>query len=618
MSQSLVDRYCAAPHVTALTAACCEPRTGAQVTADESGTVAIVRPHEPFPNQVFTMGAPVRGAVAISDDAALVAVGDDNGTVAVYDTMDGSCLFENIKEGHAGTARAMRALAFNPGANLLATLAVDGIIRIFDLQTWGRYGNHQRFGGETLQFDEEGRRLLALDPDRQPKLLDIETHEIQSFDPIPGGGGAVAARFTLDHKHVIVLTETDIAVFGAVDLAVRYRISARGTTGLLSLALSPDGQSLAAVTHRSVHTFSVPELTPLGSERHTAADPTTAVIWDERGVAVGGADGSLHRPGTEGGMDPVLCCTGNGDQRVAVHGDQVALWTGDARRLVFRAPWRFVEVRVDPGARLMAGLASDGTGVHVFGASTGTLLFDAGADTHETPLLEVGGAVVACLLPAGGLRWYELQRNSALELGWVTTFALSSNGSWLAVAAPNGDVSIIDPATGEDALPKVTRLQNTPVRLLAFVQRRAELLVLDENGLLEIYELPIHQGQERKGQEYRGRVLAQLDRLPDRMWGVHQGGRHAAVRIPDVGTQSCNVLFVDLDSGEVASEVAGLLPYVWVDADRGELVQPARGAAILEVDRWGNEQRVLRSLPGGEWITFDLRGVRAASPAALG
>ena len=65
--------------------------------------------------------------------------------------------------------------------------------------------------------------------------------------------------------------------------------------------------------------------------------------------------------------------------------------------------------------------------------------------------------------------------------------------------------------------------------------------------------------------------------------------------------------------GEVVSEVPNLLPYAWVDPETGTILQPARGSAILEMDMEGNESRVLRTLPEGEWISFNARGVVAAS-----
>ena len=55
----------------------------------------------------------------------------------------------------------MRALAFNPQGTILASLGIDGVIRVFDIQRWERIANWQGFAGESLQFDDRGEKLLA-------------------------------------------------------------------------------------------------------------------------------------------------------------------------------------------------------------------------------------------------------------------------------------------------------------------------------------------------------------------------------------------------------------------------------------------------------------------------
>ena len=92
MHASLVDQYCAEPHSGAISAAVCDPQSGATVTADDWGTVSITRPNERSPAFIYTMEAAVY-AVAISAGGALAAVGDENGTVSVFKTWDGSEVF---------------------------------------------------------------------------------------------------------------------------------------------------------------------------------------------------------------------------------------------------------------------------------------------------------------------------------------------------------------------------------------------------------------------------------------------------------------------------------------------------------------------------------------------
>ncbi|MEZ4236100.1 MAG: WD40 repeat domain-containing protein [Myxococcota bacterium] len=607
MQLSLIDRYCASPHAAPLTAAAVDPQSGAAVTADAWGTVAIARGGERYPAILFDMGSPVTGAVAVCRGGALVAVGDDQGTVAVYKTWDGSCVFEDIKDGPAGQARAMRAVAFNPQATIVATLSIDGIVRIFDIQRWERLANYQGFSGESIEFNERGERLLVVDTLGQPKLLDLMSQEQLDLEMVPGG--VRAARFTPDGRNVVAIGQAGITLIGLPDGRIRNSFSARGSSGMLTIVMSPNGDALAAVTGRSVHTFTLPELQLASSEKHGAAEPTTAAIWDFRGVAVGGKDGLLHRPGGKPSLESVVCCTGFGEHRVAVHGERVAVWSGNRQRRPFNAKKRFVEVKVDRDGKLLIGVPDDRSGVQVFEARTGRHLFDAGPDTADTPKMEVGGSIVACMLTRGGLKWYDLRKNNVFELPWVTTFALSGSGTWLAVVTPKGQVRVLDPSTGKDAMPKPDRIAEIPIRLVSFVNRRPDMLVLDNDGVLGVYDLGV---SVKDGVSAQGRDVLDLNVDVDRLWGI-TGGKYAAIRFQVPETQTATVIFVDLGTCEVVSEVGDLLPYAWVDPETGDILQPARGAAVMELDMWGKEKRVLRALPEGEWLAFDERGVLDAS-----
>ncbi|MEQ1506928.1 MAG: WD40 repeat domain-containing protein [Myxococcota bacterium] len=607
MQLSLIDRYCASPHAAPVTAAAADPQSGAAITADAWGTVAITRPGEVYPGILFDMGSPVHGAVAVCAGGALVAVGDDQGTIAVYKTWDGSCVFEDTKEGPAGAQRAMRAVAFNPQATIIATLSVDGIVRIFDIQRWERLANYQGYSGESIEFNDRGDRLLVIDTLGQPKLLDLMSQEQLDLEMVPGG--VRAARFTPDSRHLVAIGQAGITLIGLADGRIKNSFSARGSSGMLALVVSPKGDQIGAVTGRSVHTFSLPELHPISSEKHGAPEPTTAATWDWRGVSIGGKDGLMHRPGAKASLEAVVCCTGFGEHRVAVHADRVAVWTANRQKRPFHAKKRFVEVKIDREGRLLIALPDDGSGVQVYEARTGRHLFDAGPDTADTPKMEVGGSIVACMLSRGGLRWYDLRQNNVFELPWVTTFALSGSGTWLAVVTPKGQVRVIDPATGKDAIPKPERPAEIPIRLVSFVNRRPDMLVLDADGVLGVYDL---QDSVKSNAVATGRDVLNLNVDVDRLWGI-TGGKFAAIRFQVPETQTATVIYVDLHACEVVSEVPDLLPYAWVDPETGDILQPARGAAILELDLRGAEKRVLRALPEGEWIAFNDKEILDAS-----
>ncbi|HHO52789.1 MAG TPA: hypothetical protein ENK18_18415 [Deltaproteobacteria bacterium] len=607
MALTLIDKLCASPHAAAISAAAFDPQSSASITADAWGTVAITKPGDSYPGILFDMGSPVQGAVAVCRGGALVAVGDDSGTVAVYKTWDGSCVFEDTKEGPGGQARAMRALSFNPQATILASLSIDGIVRIFDIQRWERLANYQGFSGESIEFNDGGDRLLVIDTLGQPKLLDLMSQEQVDLEMVPGG--VRVARFTPDGRHVVAMGQAGITLIGLPDGRIRNSFSARGSSGMLTVVVSPQGNAVAALTVRSVHTFALPGLTPERSEKHGAAEPTNAAYWDWRGVAVGGKDGVMHRPGTRPSLEAVVCCTGFGEHRVAVHGERVAVWAKNQQKRPFHARKRFVEVKIDRDGRLIIALPDDGDGVQVFEARTGRHLFDAGSDTADTPKMEVGGSIVACMLTSGGLRWYDLRENNVFELPWVSTFALSGSGTWLAVVTPKGQVRILDPSTGKDAIPRPEPLADVPVRLLSFMNRRPDMLVLDAEGVLGIYDLTRSVKEKIPA---TGRDVLDLNVDVDRLWGI-TGGQYAAVRFQVPETDTATVIYVDLNTCEVVSEIPDLLPYAWVDPESGDILQPARGAAILELDMRGRERRVLRALPEGEWVAFDQDEVFAAS-----
>ena len=602
---NLADQYCPDPHAAPLTAAAFDADSGAKVTADAWGVVAVTQPNQRWPAFVFQVGGAVTGAVAVARGGSLVAVGDDNGTIAVYKTYDGSCIFYDAKDDGSGPYRAMRACAFNPQATSVACLSIDGVVRVYNIARWELLGEWPGFGGETLEFDRErGERLLAIDSLGQPKLLDLVSQEaIDLRDTIPGG--VQMARFTYDGEHIVTMGMTGITILALPDGREVNSFTAKQSSGMMNIVLSPDGSSLAAITQRSVHVFALPSLEPQSSEPHGAPEPTKAAMWDQGGPAVGGQDAHLHRPDSEPSLEPIVCCTGYGDHRVAVYGDKIAIWEGNRMRRPFSAKRRFVEVKIDRDGRLVCALPGDGQGVQVFEAKSGRHLFDAGPDTADSPKIEVGGAIVAAMLPTGGLRWYDLRSNNVFELPWVQGFSLSGGGTWLGCITPKGAVKVIDPATGKDAIPAPEPLAGVAVKLVSFVNRKPDMLVLDAENVLSIYDLSVSVTEARPA---KGRDVLDLNVPVDRLWGI-TGGRYAAIRFQDYEAQSAPVIPVDLDAAEVVAEVPNLLPYVWVDPETGFILQPARGGAIQEFDLYGQERRILRALPESEWICFGPNGI---------
>ena len=603
---SLLDQFRPNVHDAPVTAAVFDPDSGTIATADAAGVVAVTRRGERSPGLVLHPGVGV-AAVGLVRGGSLLAVGDTDGTVGVFRTDSGEEVFREFREGQRGRVRAMRGVAISPGGTRLAAIAVDGLIRLWDVQKGQREVAWQGFGGSSVAFDARGDRLLCVDKDGQPRLIDLRSREGLPMDRLQMP--AQVACFTSDNTYVVCAGPSGISLLRVVDGVLCASFATRGGSGIRSVQLSPDGRQAAAVTTRSVHTFGLPDLAPANSWSHGAPDPSGAAYWGAEGLRVGGADGILHG-GTAGrGVPPVGSVCGFGVHRVAAHSEHLALWNDTRRVGVVKTPADIVEAAIDRDGRLVATRSRTGP-VCVWSAQRGQKLFDGGPDTVGAEQVVVGGSVVAARLAGGGLRWWDLHGNQAFQLKWPQAVALSGSGTWLGVVTPRGSVRILDPRSGRDAVHPPVPLAEVPAARLAFVNRRPDLLVVDREGVLGHYDLarPI-----REGRPGEGRDILDFSVAIDGLWGI-TGGRLCAVRIPD-GSRS-TLLFVDLERCDVVHELTGLHPRSWVDPETGLVLEPAPGGALLERDPDGTERRVLRSLPGDEWVCFALNGILEASEGA--
>ena len=66
----------------------------------------------------------------------------------------------------------MRGVALSPDGAQLASIAKDGILRVWDL-TREQRNAWRGFSGQSIAFDPRGERLLAMDEEGQPRLMDL-------------------------------------------------------------------------------------------------------------------------------------------------------------------------------------------------------------------------------------------------------------------------------------------------------------------------------------------------------------------------------------------------------------------------------------------------------------
>lgn len=604
---SLVDQFCPNIHDAPITAASTDPESGTVATADQSGVVAIQRPGEAAAQLIFQPGEEEVRAINLIRGGAMVAVGDDTGTIGVYHTQDGEAVFQELRDGARGRVRAMRGVALSPEGGTLAAIAKDGLLRVWDLSRNERNA-WRGFSGSTVEFGPRGQRLLAMDESGQPRLMDLTTLQALYMDKLQTP--ADRARFTRCGTMIVAAGPSGLSLLRVVDGHMVASFATKGGSGILDLQLSPDGSRAAVITQRSVHVFSLPELEPLDSFRHGAPSPTGATLWHAGGVRVAGDDGLLHGGGG-GSLGAVTSVTGAGVHRVAIHDEVASIWMDNAQRSIIDMGMKPIETRIDRDGRLLIARPARGP-VQVYRCQDGTAIFDGGPETSGAQDMAVGGNVVAVALASGGMRWWDLDGNRGFELHWPKSMALSGGGTWLGVVTPKGQVKILDPRTGKEALPGPEPLADVPVRLLSFVNRHASLMVLDEEGVLGHYDLA--QSVE-SGIAARGRDVLTINVEVDRIWGI-SGGQYCALRLPE--PESSTILWVDVHAQEVAQEITGLAPNAWVDPETGTLLEPTRSSAILERSMGGAERRVIRALPEGEWIVFGPRGILEASPGAAG
>lgn len=603
---SLTDQFCPNVHDAPVTAAVYDPWSGVLATGDSSGVVAVQRQGENAPGLLFQPGVGVTGALGLIRGGTMIAVGDDDGTIGVYSTADGSPLFQEIREGARGRVRAMRGVAVSPEGARVATIALDGLLRIWDIEKGTREVAWQGFGGLTVEFDERGQRVLCLDDAGQPRLVDLLSHQGLPMDKLQMP--AERAVFSLDGTLVVTAGQAGISLLRVVDGHMIHSFATRGGSGIMNVVQRPDGAQIGAISSRSIHVFSMPDLQPVGSQRHGAPDAQGAAWWGQQGIKVGGSDGLAHG-GDAGNAGPVTGVGGFGEQRLAIHGERVALWTKNKRVREIVTPGPLKEVQVDRDGRYVLTIPQRGS-VAVYETRTGERVLDGGPETVGATTAAIGGTVVAVALASGGVRWWDMARGKALELRWPEGMTLSHGGTWLGVITPRGAIKILDPANGREAVDDPIPTADVPARLLSFVNRRPDLLVVDAEHILAHYDLGASARDKRPAE---GRDVIQLHAPPDRVWGI-TGGQFAALRVPEGDT--CTLLFIDLQRQSVVSEVNKLHRDVQVDAENGFILEPARSGALLEREMNGTERRVLRALPDNHWICFSKRGVLDASDGA--
>jgi WD40 repeat protein len=602
---SLSDKFRPQTHDAPITAAEYDAASQTVVTADALGNVTIR--HKTGAIHSLKMHAAVR-ALNLSRGGEHVAIGDDNGNIGVYDTRTSRNIFLEERSGAAGRNRAFRGVALNPQGSRLASISEDRILRVWDLQKKERLFQWKDFAGSSIYFDARGERILAITTPGQPNLIDLWRNQNLYLEHLKTP--CQHAMFTTDGTGIIAAGHGG---FYLIEIASGRLVAGFATKGgqIIDIAVRPDGQALATITTRSIHSFSLPQLQPIESFRHNAPTPSNSAYWDNNGVWVGGTDGLMHSKNNFVGTPPVDFVRVFGSKKIAVHNTAIAVWDKNRRINYFDVGFRIEDATINREGNLVAIKAEDGP-ISLHQLPDGKKHMQAPAQSALSKSFSIGGTTFGVSLQDGGCYWWQLTKGKAFQLKWPQAMCISNGGELIAFITPKGQVRIHSSIDGKQALPPPIPVSASPITSIAFVNKSPTLIIFDAEGVLSYYNL---KESVQTDEPARGKDVLQINTVIDQIWGLsHNGMLYAVLRIPQ--DQSATLLFVPLNGEQPPFDVQNLHPQVWVDPSSGSIFEPAKSSAFIERDFTGKESVAYRSLPNQQWIAFDQMTILESSPDA--
>jgi WD40 repeat protein len=364
----------------------------------------------------------------------LLASGSGDRTVRLWDPNSGQQLA--LLLGHTSY---VTSVAFSPDGRLVASGSTDTTVKLWDA---GSRREVQTLRGHTQQvshvaFRPDGQRLVSADEQNDVKIWDIGA----SAEKTLRCGGAEAAAFSPDSKHLAVATPFDLflydpatdrvrVLFGGV---VKRELLFNGAGAGMSLGFSRDGKSLAVGERVGVRRWDVttgkeaPPL-PRGGPRTIFSPDGRLFFSSDKVLDTSTGQEVLSLRGSAGGFVEGVSFSADSQRLATIDGRTLKVWDlRDGREIrTLRSPdlsrpnrqnaW---SVLVTPGVALSPDgrrLAASGDHVKVWDVTTGQELHSLRGHT-----------------------------------GWIRTLAFSPDGRRLASGSLDGSVKLWDLATGQEA-----------------------------------------------------------------------------------------------------------------------------------------------------------------------
>ena len=612
---SIVDLYCPYVHESPITSASYEAYNQTKAIADQAGNIAVYRGSTKRPMATFLMDASVE-ALSITPQGHLLVAGDNQGSIVVFDLNTTAIFFEERREGARGQSRAFRAVAISPTGTMLAAIAVDGILRIWNLRT-GERQNYRGFVGSSLEFDARGERLLVIGEDKQPKLFHLQLNEIHPLDK--AFTSIEHVRFTKDYQYIFAAGAGGFVLYQTSSLQVVNGKAAQKSSGILSIQVSPSDNNVAAFSKRSIYLMTTPDLEIYEQFPHKAPKPSNSSVWDHQGIWIGGGDGIMHSKSSSLAVPATHYISGKGNHRVSCHNNVVAIFKKDTRTHLFSAGKTIKEASLSRNGEFLV-LSFYQAPIQAYQLKTGKMLLQAPAETQNPKAIWCTPNCIAIELENGGGYWWSFKTNLGMQIQWARNITLTNGGNWLGTLTPEGRIQIIDCHTGKRALPDPQPTSQAEIQKISFLSKSSKLVALDADGYLICYDL------SKSGVEGAvGKDIMQINTPVKRLWGIQQGD-FAVLELGD-DTKS-QLLYLDLSEQQDPQIIEDLSPALQIDNITGQILQPAKCSSILQYsvftkDNQGQllqpnvfDAKIYRNLPNQEWIIFRENSIIAISDGA--
>jgi WD40 repeat protein len=389
-------------------------------------------------------------ALTFSPDSKWLVTANDVGIIQVWDVATGRQLVRLVHED------AINAIAFNPTGNTLATADNNGTVRLWDVGTWEEITRLGQLGPvNDIAFSPDGQWLVTASDDGMAQVWDVSPREevVQQIDVnIKAPSGLV--RLSPDGKWLAAPSDTSTPFVKEVVTNEEINLGREAIIPLyFNVIFSPDSQLLAG-TGMSQESFLLQLIPGLVPDRN---------------------------------IKPI-----NDDLDIS---GEVQVWSMVTQEVVARLPHDSLVFAMlfSPDRRWLATTEIDDS-VHIWDANTFQEVTE--FTYPKAPSVAAFRAEGQHLVTTGSednlITWAIWDTNSGEKLEEFTHEGgngniFSTDGDWLATATEEGDIWVLDVATGSEVA-QINHLEEN-VYPIAFSADRLWLATVSDNGIVRVWDL---------------------------------------------------------------------------------------------------------------------------------